>query len=419
MSFTKDFIPQKPFPAFKWKWASLQCTEGINDPVILLGVLFRMRKLENKATYSSEEFANEMRSLAHDIKNTNLTHIDLARRTGERNLIRNSGQYWKAVGLIPAQNTRGIIQLTDFGRQVADREISQAEFAATTIQTFCLPNPIIQSQTECDLWKRHHLKIYPLLLLLKILRSLSTTISPGVISKDELIDIIIPLSGYPDIQITDYVNFIQWYRKGVLDISKWPKCTTSSNDHRIAREFLLFLSNYGYIEQVTSSENNEEQFAYNSLLDTEITKIIHIKARHTFEQNLDAIRASDVVSDIEHKRVQFAQTRPNQARFRKDVLGAFKRCVISNVTMPEVLEAAHIKPYRYNGADTVANGFCMRMDIHQLFDAGHLRIDTHGAVMLSPRARMDYGATIPPQIVLPDFIDKDFVRWRWDNYNGM
>ena len=46
--FSKDFVPSKPFPDFKWKWACLQCTEGINDPVILLGVLFRMKKLEGR-----------------------------------------------------------------------------------------------------------------------------------------------------------------------------------------------------------------------------------------------------------------------------------------------------------------------------------------------------------------------------------
>ena len=40
----KDIIPKKPFKDFKWKWACLQCTEGINDPVVLLGVLSRMRK---------------------------------------------------------------------------------------------------------------------------------------------------------------------------------------------------------------------------------------------------------------------------------------------------------------------------------------------------------------------------------------
>jgi predicted restriction endonuclease len=74
--------------------------------------------------------------------------------------------------------------------------------------------------------------------------------------------------------------------------------------------------------------------------------------------------AGNLPGEIEIQRT----SRPNQARFRKDVLGAYGRCVITNVTMPEVLEAAHIKPFRYNGGDTVANGFPMRMDIHLLFD---------------------------------------------------
>ena len=87
--------------------------------------------------------------------------------------------------------------------------------------------------------------------------------------------------------------------------------------------------------------------------------------------------------------------------------------------MYEVLEAAHIKPFKYNGEDTISNGFAMRLDIHMLFDTGHLRIDEKGVVELSGRARLDYGSSIPPKIVIPDFINKEFIKWRWENYNGM
>ena len=88
-------IPKKPFADFKWKWASVQCTEGINDPVVLLGVLFRMAKLEGKYKYSSEQFGSELIGLSHDLQGTGV-NVDLERRVGERNIIRNSGQYWKA-----------------------------------------------------------------------------------------------------------------------------------------------------------------------------------------------------------------------------------------------------------------------------------------------------------------------------------
>lgn len=122
---TRNEVPVKPFTDFKWKWACLQCTEGLNDPVILLGVLSRMRKLEKLdrgIRYSSEEFAEELRELSKDTSDS--IGVDLARRTGERNLIRNSGQYWRAVNLLAPGSRSGKIELTDFGRKVADRDIS-------------------------------------------------------------------------------------------------------------------------------------------------------------------------------------------------------------------------------------------------------------------------------------------------------
>lgn len=166
----KNFVPTKPFSDYKWKWACLQCTEGLNDPVVLLGVLFRMRKLESLGVkYSSKEFANELIDLSNAIKDTNIG-VDLARRTGERNLIRNSGQYWRAVGLLAPGDRSGKIKLTDFGRKVADREISQTEFAAITIQTFKLPNPQIQSQGECNKWISAGIILYPLRFCLCVIK---------------------------------------------------------------------------------------------------------------------------------------------------------------------------------------------------------------------------------------------------------
>jgi len=165
-----------------------------------------------------------------------------------------------------------------------------------------------------------------------------------------------------------------------------------------------------------------EQYAYNSILDTEITNMLAEKSSDIpLIQAITRIRASELVSEIEKKRVEenIRAKRPNQAKFRKEVLQACERCVITNVTMPEVLEAAHIKPFKYHGEDTIENGFAMRMDIHLLFDSGHLRISDNGTIELSTRARMDYGASIPPRIVLPDFTNREFLKWRWENYNGL
>lgn len=416
--FAKDFVPVKPFPEFKWKWACLQCTEGLNDPVILLGVLFRMRKLEPLGVkYSSQEFANELVELSKDTEDS--VGVDLARRTGERNLIRNSGQYWRALGLIPPGGRSGKIELTDFGRKVADREISQTEFAAITIQTFRLPNPQIQSQEECDQWLKHGIILYPLKLIMEIEIGLYKR-GEGYLTTEELTKIVIPLSGN-HATLEDYINFILWYRAGEISIEDWPDCVPGANDIRIAREYLLFLSNYGYIERKAGRDRLSEQYFICDYIVDEIQQILSESPKQ--ESLLDTItkmRLQKYTDEFERKRIQTSRVaRPNQANFRKAVLKACERCIITNVTMPEILEAAHIKPFKYKGEDTVANGFAMRTDIHTLFDTGHLRIDPEGNVELSSRARMDYGALIPPRVVIPPFTNRDFLRWRWENYNGL
>lgn len=270
----KNFVPVKPFADFKWKWACLQCTEGLNDPVVLLGVLSRMRKLEPMGLkYSSDEFAQELVDLSNDVKDS--VGIDLARRTGKRNLIRNSGQYWRAVGLIEPGERSGRIALTDFGRKVADHDISQTEFAAITIQTFKLPNPQIQGEDECGRWIEHGLILYPLRLLLQIILKLSS-LGQGYITTEELVKIIIPLSGCKA-EVQDYVNFILWYRAGEITLIGWPDCCTGANDMRIAREYLLFLSNYGYLNAKSDGNRMDEQYSLNEVISDEINEIVAVK----------------------------------------------------------------------------------------------------------------------------------------------
>lgn len=227
--FTKDFIPSKPFPEFKWQWASLTPTESINDPVVLLGVLSRMGALEGKCTYSSEEFQDSLIGLQNDIKDS--IGVNLAGRGGDRNLIRNSGQYWKALGLIPP-DSRGLITLTDFGRKIARHEISQTEFAAVTIMTLKLPNHNIQSEDICRKWENAGLVVYPLKLILSVCRI------TGRLTNEELCRIIIPLSGVRGVTPELCADYVRGFRDGTVDISEWPDCQMESNDKRMAREFL-------------------------------------------------------------------------------------------------------------------------------------------------------------------------------------
>lgn len=420
-----DYVPTLPFPNFKWKWASYQCTEGLNDPLYLLGVLYRLNKLDDgKTSYSSQAFADEMRSLESEIHDKTLHNVDLSSRTGERNLMRNSKQYWTSLGLV-SNAPNGLIKLTDFGKQIANHNITQTEFATITVQTFHLPNEMNMTDSEVTKWKSIGLEIHPLALILKILRDLySYNREDSYITNQELYSIVIPLSGTQSAKVEDYSKFILLFRSSPNDFEKWPKCCVESNDRRISREFLLFLNHYGFVNNIRwdNSTNNTERYYYNEELDSEISSIISESTTNKTAMTMwsNMMHNTSAVNEFERKRIiKSIGSRPNQAIFRKQILATYGHCIVTDIEMPEVLEAAHIVPFAYKGEDSIANGFPLRSDIHTLFDSGHLRIHPDGNIVLSDRARANYGFSIRRHIDIPKEVNREFLQWRWDNYSGI
>jgi HNH endonuclease len=79
------------------------------------------------------------------------------------------------------------------------------------------------------------------------------------------------------------------------------------------------------------------------------------------------------------KRAQRSvKERPGQAQFRKAVFARYNSvCCITNCSVYEALEAAHIDPHENALSDHPANGLPLRLDLHGLFDANHLAIDPY------------------------------------------
>ena len=131
------------------------------------------------------------------------------------------------------------------------------------------------------------------------------------------------------------------------------------------------------------------------------------------------IRLTQIPANVERKKVyREVLERPYQNVFRKNILSVYKfSCIITGVTIENVLEAAHIKPVEYNGDDNFNNGLCLRSDIHQLFDSNNLRILPSGELILSEVAssKNNYG-NLPRKINLPHFVNTDFLDWRIKYY---
>lgn len=404
--------PVKPFPSYKWRWAVLTPTESLNEPPVFLGVLRVFNKFQNYAP-SSKEILSGLAKVQEETHSS----VDLV-RTQDRNLIRNSGQYWKALGLL--EEAHGKVLVSPFGQLLAEGKITQVEFATTVVKTLELPNrKIISDTTE---WDEVGLKIKPLELILDVLALIADKhgIYEAYITPFELIRIVIPLAG-TKAPVEDFIEAIIQYRNGIIDITNWPDCATSANDKRMAREFLIFLSNYGFCKKESNARGNEnERYQLASISKEEVIELHKLKlVEQELEKVVKQLRVTQIPANVERKRVsRQVLERPYQNIFRKNILHVFdSTCIVTGVSIENVLEAAHIKPVEYKGADTHHNGLCLRSDIHQLFDSNNLRILPSGELILSEAAsaKNNY-SRLPKQIDIPSFVNKEFLDWRLKYY---
>lgn len=246
--------PSLPFPEFTWRWASKGPTEGINKKEVLFGVLKYLVKYNGKL-HATQDFYNDMESLEKKLDST----IDLKRNVS-KNIIENSGQYWKSLGLIKT-TTDGTINVTDFGLKIINDGISNEEFIKWQIDNFILPNIEAEKNSIIELYKTNNIEIKPLKLLIEVLYAISRFTKDKFswyISVEELRNIIIPLSINKNIPISTYVEHLFKYREDSSKYIKWPKF-----EDRMIREYLLFLSNFGVLTELLTKTKGSDRYYIN------------------------------------------------------------------------------------------------------------------------------------------------------------
>lgn len=423
-----SYSPEKPFESYKWFFATKEPTESIADPTLLLGMVDKLASLENGITkYSSEAYAEAMKEMSKFVS----TPVDIEKRVGERNLMRNSGQYWKVFGLTPHHN-RGVIKLTPFARAIVEGDISQVDFASATIVSFKLPNPVTYtSKKDYYAWIENGLIIHPFKLILRVIRCLyHLNPSYAWLTNEELFSIIIPMAG--DKQKAEFIaKYIIEFRVNPKIIDGWYDAVPRDNDKRFSGEFLRFLANFGFlsVDDNFYEEKNRSKgilstfrFYYISELDEQISNLIEGSWPEDADEIMTMIRSLDINSTVIQSATSRANNRPNQARFRKEILASRPKCLLTNYDLPIVLQAAHIKPHAYGGDDEISNGFMLRSDIHLLFDDGALRLelssDREGYfnIKLADKVLIEeYRELTKKPVKIPKDIDIENIKWRYNN----
>ncbi|MBO8223110.1 hypothetical protein HA142_06245 [Prochlorococcus marinus str. XMU1401] len=130
------------------------------------------------------------------------------------------------------------------------------------------------------------------------------------------------------------------------------------------------------------------------------------------------------VKDIQDSRNKILLSicrRQGQGKFRKELLNAYeKKCAITNSSIPETLEAAHIIPYKGSSTNHIQNGILLRADIHTLFDLDLLRIDENYLIHIDKSIEdIEYRKFDGKYLRLPcdeEFIpSKDALKKRFEN----
>ncbi len=154
-------------------------------------------------------------------------------------------------------------------------------------------------------------------------------------------------------------------------------------------------------DELTASVNLENEFRLAASL---FSPLLHA-AKQTYTSGesitaisdalaqLDPTQTLESVSQFMPSNLQDARKRVlvnivrrmGQGSFRADVLSAYNGvCAVTGAATPEVLEAAHIFPYKGPETNHVTNGILLRGDIHTLFDLGLLRISPRFQIELHP-----------------------------------
>ena len=87
---------------------------------------------------------------------------------------------------------------------------------------------------------------------------------------------------------------------------------------------------------------------------------------------------ADYQTSIERRNdlLKTIRARRGQSKFRKQLIRRYgARCMISRFPLLDIVEAAHIRPYRRSADNHPDNGLLLRADLHTLFDLNHMGID--------------------------------------------
>lgn len=173
----------------------------------------------------------------------------------------------------------------------------------------------------------------------------------------------------PDIvRVEDFDRAVEsWLTHGSSQLEEilFRHCKDSRDEQRV-REF--FESSPPYAISTPITEHQEQPPLYEQI--QTLVRKAEIESDGSSPFDLE-----DSLDDRERVAREIV-IRRGRSEFRVALLQAYGgQCAVTRTSISEVLEAAHIRPYKGEKSNHPANGLLLRADIHTLFDYGLLCVD--------------------------------------------
>lgn len=136
---------------------------------------------------------------------------------------------------------------------------------------------------------------------------------------------------------------------------------------------------------------------------------------------LDAPRPDSYQGSVTDSRsavLYSIRARRGQAKFRNGLIKRYgARCMVSGCEFLQLVEAAHIDPYRGTANNHLENGILLRTDLHTLFDLGLFAIDPKNLTVHFHRDALsiaDYGSLATGRLLIDaHYPSTDALARRW------
>lgn len=117
------------------------------------------------------------------------------------------------------------------------------------------------------------------------------------------------------------------------------------------------------------------------------TKFVFYLSHDQSAQDDITTHESEIKNLPETERQSIIKARVGQGIFRQQLLEMWEGCAVTDVRLPNVLRASHIKPWRFSTNEerlNPYNGLLLLPQYDQFFDKGLISFDDRGGIVTSP-----------------------------------